>query len=242
MPLTAVAQQKIETTVPILVNYYGELDLKPCPDNLKELIYTILSHRTTKKNEQDAFKRMWEHWGGSWAAIQNAPVAEVVEDLSAVQFPERKAPYIQAVLKKIYDERGDYSIDFLSDIPTEQALEWLYTLPGVGIKTASLVLLFCFHRPLLPVDTHVHRVSTRIGILAPQTTPEVAHRDLLELIGDDPHRLYNFHFAFLRHGQRTCRFNSPRCEICPVKQYCDYYASLKSKTKGATAPEAPAPA
>jgi endonuclease-3 len=171
----------------------------------------------------------------------NIGAAGQIQDLAVVRFPERKAPYIQAVLQKIYDERGDYSIDFLCDLPTDEALTWLYTLPGVGVKTASLVMLFCFHRPVLPVDTHVHRVSTRVGILASRTSAEVAHRDLLGLIGDDPHQLYNFHFAFLRHGQRICRYSAPRCDICPINQWCDYYQSLPTDAISPASPDLAAP-
>ncbi|MBC7871387.1 MAG: endonuclease III, partial [Chitinophagaceae bacterium] len=141
-----------------LVATYGERPLTPCPDNLRELVVTILSHRTNKADETEAFNRMWQRFS-SWEGIRDAPLDGLIESLAPARFPERKAPYIQAALTRIFEERGEYSIEFVADLPTEEAMAWLMALPGVGIKTASLVMLFCFHRDVMPVDTHLHRVS-----------------------------------------------------------------------------------
>ena len=96
-------------------------------------------------------------------------------------------------------------------------------LHGVGIKTASLVLLFCFAKPVLPVDTHVHRVSQRVGLIGPKVGAEAAHHQLLALFPPDPYVLFNFHIAALKHGQQLCVWGSPRCEPCPLKDLCDWY-------------------
>jgi len=119
-------------------------------------------------------------------------------------------------------ERGEPSIDFLADLPAEQGLAWLEALPGVGPKTASLVLLFCFHKPVLPVDTHVHRVSQRVGLIGPRATPDQAHALLLNLLPHDADVLWNFHLNMLRHGQRICIWGTPRCEQCVLRSHCDY--------------------
>jgi len=95
----------------------------------------------------------------------------------------------------------------------------------VGIKTASLVLLFCFSKPLLPVDTHVHRVSQRLGLIGPKVSANTAHKLLLDLLPQDPHVLYNFHVTMLRHGQRLCLWGTPHCERCPLRERCDWYAA-----------------
>ncbi|HEX2619659.1 MAG TPA: hypothetical protein VHL11_05920, partial [Phototrophicaceae bacterium] len=108
------------------------------------------------------------------------------------------------------------------DLPVEDGLAWLMDLPGVGIKTASLVLLFCFSKPVIPVDTHVHRVSGRLGLIGAKVSAESAHHLLLAMLPPDPHILFNFHVAMLRHGQRICTFNSPRCPRCPLNTICDY--------------------
>jgi endonuclease-3 len=189
---------------------------------MHELISTMLSHRTTQKNEAIAYQRMWDTFG-SWEAVRDAPVAELVKTIDVSNFPESKAPRIQATLTRIIKEHGEPSIDFLRDTPTDEALDWLMSLPGVGIKTASLVLLFCFSKTIMPVDTHVHRVSGRIGLIGPKVSAETAHADLLLLLPPEPHVLFNFHVDMLKHGQQICIWGTPRCERCPMTDLCNWY-------------------
>jgi endonuclease-3 len=148
-------------------------------------------------------------------AIRDAPVEALIEAIAPANFAEAKAPRIQEALDRIISERGEPSIDFLRDPPAAEGLAWLMALPGVGIKTASLVLLFCFSKPLLPVDTHVHRVSQRIGLIGPKVSAETAHKLLLDMLPNDPPLLFNFHVAMLKHGQRVCVWGTPRCDRCP---------------------------
>ncbi len=205
-----------------LLATYGKNPLVPRREPMHELISTILSHRTTQKNEDIAYKNVWKRFG-SWEAIRDAPVEELTVALEPANFPEVKAPYIKGVLERIYAERGEPSIDFLRDLPVDEALDWLMSLPGVGIKTASLVLLFCFAKPVLPVDTHVHRVSQRLGLIGPKVNPNAAHHRLLELLPPDPYILFNFHIDMLRHGQQVCVWGNPRCERCPLTDLCNWY-------------------
>jgi endonuclease-3 len=205
-----------------LVAEQGERPLTPRRTPMRELISTMLSHRTTQANEEAAFERMWEQFG-SWEAIRDAPVDELTEALKPATFPEVKAPNIKTALARIIAERGEPSIDFLADMPAEQGLAWLMELPGVGIKTASLVLLFCFAKPVMPVDTHVHRVSQRIGLIGPKVGATAAHELLLELLPSDAFVLFNFHVSMLRHGQRVCVWGTPRCERCVLTDLCDWY-------------------
>lgn len=205
-----------------LLKSYGEHPLVPRRKPMHELISTMLSHRTTQQNEAIAFERMWEHFG-SWEAIRDADVDELVETIATANFAEVKAPNIKRTLARIIEERGEPSIDFLADMPTEEAMAWLVSLPGVGVKTASLVLLFCFSKPILPVDTHVHRVSQRIGLIGERVTPSAAHELLLPLLPKDAHVLFNFHIDMLRHGQQICIWGSPRCGRCPMTDICDWY-------------------
>jgi len=205
-----------------LMALHGAHPLVPRRQPMHELISTILSHRTTQQNEAQAYDNMWKRFG-SWEAIRDAPVDELTRALEPANFPDVKAPYIQGVLRKIYDERGEFSIDFLRDLPAEEGLAWLMELPGVGIKTASLVLLFCFAKPVLPVDTHVHRVSQRIGLIGPKVNPTAAHPLLLALLPPDPYVLFNFHINNLLHGQKICIWGAPRCEKCPLTDICNWY-------------------
>jgi endonuclease-3 len=206
----------------ILLERYGHQPNVPRREPMHELISTILSHRTTQRNEDSAYHKMRERWP-AWEDVIDAPTDELAEAIAESNYAEQKAPRIQAVLRRIRDERGELSIDFLRDMPLPDAMAWLTNLPGVGPKTASLVLLFCFARPVLPVDTHVHRVSQRVGLIGPKVDPTAAHPLLLALFPSDPQILFTFHIDTLRHGQQICIWGTPRCSRCPLTAICDYY-------------------
>jgi endonuclease-3 len=210
-----------------LTRHYGERALVPRREPLQELIMTMLSQRTTWQNEALAFQRMWGHYG-SWEAIRDADINELTALIAPSNYAEVKAPHIKAILARIIQEQGAPTIDFLAALPTEEGLNWLLSLPGVGIKTASLVLLFCFSKPIMPVDTHVHRVSQRTGLIDVKVTPEKAHNLLLDMLPNDPYWLYNFHVSAMKHGQQLCKWSNPVCERCPLTALCDYYQSLLS--------------
>lgn len=222
--LAAKAQQVYE----LLVERYGAQPLVPRRQPMHELISTILSHRTTQKNEAVAYDRMWKRFG-SWEAIRDAPPAELAQAIAPSNFAEVKVPYIQGTLAQIIDQRGEANIDFLADLPAQAGLDRLMALPGVGIKTASLVLLFCFSKPVLPVDTHVYRVSQRIGLIGAKVSANAAHHALLALFPPDPYVLFNFHIAALKHGQQLCIWGDPRCEPCPLKVLCDWYQANRRR-------------
>lgn len=217
-------RSKVQEVYERLLDMHGEHPRVPRREPMHELISTMLSHRTTMKAEDEAFHRMWERFG-SWESIRDAPLGELIESISVVQFAEPKAANIKRVLKTIIEERGEPKIDFLNDLSTEDALTWLVALPGVGVKTASLVLLFCFGKPVIPVDSHLHRVCGRLGIIGEKVTPAAAHQILLELLPKDDHVLYNFHIDMLRHGQRICVWSRPKCEQCLLTEICDWYQS-----------------
>ena len=214
--------EKAELTYQRLIQLHGELERIPRREPMHELISTLLSHRTTEAQEARAFEAMMKRFG-SYEAIRVAPFEELVEAIGGVNWPEVKASNIQKVLNRIQAERGELSIAFLDDLPTDDALQWLLDLPGVGLKTATLVLLFCFGKTVLPVDTHLHRVSGRIGLIGSKVSADKAHRELLALLPHDGHVLYNFHIAMLRHGQKICVWKNPRCARCPLTDICNYF-------------------
>lgn len=215
-----------------LVAHYGYRPWKPRRDAMRELVSTMLSHRTTSVQEWAAMDRLLQAYG-SWQGIADAPVEGIEAAIHGVNFPEAKARNIKRALRIIGERTGgSYNIDFLAERTVEQGMAWLTSLPGVGIKTASLVLLFNFHKEAMPVDSHVHRVSQRIGLIGPRVTPEQAHRDLLLLLPRDPDVYYNFHIALLTHGRRICTWANPKCERCVVNDVCNYYqARLAAKAK-----------
>jgi endonuclease-3 len=214
-----------------LTSKYGEVPHVPRREPMHELISTMLSHRTTQKNEALAYQAMIDRFG-TWQAIQNAPMEEIATTIDQAQFPGAKAANIKKTLERIYVERGEYSIDFLKDMPVEEALAWLTSLPGVGIKTASLVLLFCFAMLALPVDTHVHRVSARVGLIPEKASAEAAHTLLPVLLPPNPYVYFNFHIALLKHGQQVCVWSNPRCHLCPLSGICEWYQANRAGANG----------
>ena len=229
-------QEKALLAHQLLYPTYGELDIHPRRDPMHELISTMLSHRTTHADEEKAYYRMRERFG-SWENIAHAPVSELVEAIASSRFPEAKAPNIQKALRQIIAARGEANIDFIRDMPTEAALAWLMQLPGVGLKTATLVLLFNFHKPVMPVDTHVHRVTQRIGIIGPKVTAEKAHFILLDMLPKEATELFNFHVHFLKHGQRVCVWSVPRCEKCMLTDLCHWYQTHRLPEPGHRSPQ-----
>lgn len=209
---------KATMTYDRLTALHGSEEHVPRRDPMHELVSTMLSHRTTEANEARAFQAMWDRYG-SWEAIRDADADDLGRTISAATFPEPKAARIQEALGIIINERGEVSIDFLADIPAAEGLKWLMRLPGVGVKTASLVLLFNFKKRVLPVDTHVHRVSLRVGLIPEKTSASKAHDRLPELLPDDAYVLFNFHKALLKHGQRICKWSDPHCGQCPLVDF-----------------------
>lgn len=220
-------EEKALAVYRVLLTTYGERELVPRRAPMHELVSTILSQRTNWKNEELAYTRMWKRFG-SWEAVRDAPTDELAQAIAPSNFAEAKAPQIQRTVGTILELRGDTDLSFLQDMSVEEGLLWLTALPGVGVKTASLVLLFCFAKPVLPVDTHVYRVSQRVGLLSAQVkTSTAAHAPLFKILPHEPHLLYNFHIACLLHGQQLCTFNAPRCSRCPLAPLCSYFQETR---------------
>ena len=203
---------------------YGVQTIYGRADPMHELIGTILSHRTTHANEVTAYRTMRERFP-TWEAVRDAPPADLIDAIKTANYPEVKAPYIQNLLTHLIRETGAANIDFLRGLSTEDAMKWLTDLPGIGLKTATLLLLFNFHKPVLPVDTHVHRVTQRIGVIGHKVSAEKAHAILLACLPVDANVLFNFHKHLYWHGQRVCTWYSPRCGECVLRDMCDFYQS-----------------
>ncbi|RIV23349.1 endonuclease III [Fibrisoma montanum] len=217
----------------VLNQLYGVQEIYGRADPMHELIGTILSHRTTHANEVTAYRTMRERFP-TWEQVRDAPLPNLIDAIKTANYPDVKAPYIQNVLAHIIRERGDVSIDFLHDLSTEAAMKWLTDLPGIGLKTATLLLLFNFRKPVLPVDTHVHRVTQRVGLIGPKVSAEKAHAILLAYLPPDAKELFNFHKHFYWHGQRICTWYTPKCSECVLRDMCDYYQSGGTTTLSST--------
>jgi endonuclease-3 len=132
----------------------------------------------------------------------------------------QKAPRIQAALRRIREERGRHDLAFLAEMPPREARDWLTQIPGIGKKTASIVLLFCFDLPLFPIDTHVERVSKRVGLLPPKAPLDLAHEMLLDVVPGP--EMYATHVLLITHGREICHARNPRHDICPIADRCRF--------------------
>jgi endonuclease-3 len=205
----------------------------PRLDAVSELVLTILSQNTADTNSFRAFTALRARYDG-WDKVLAAPTDELVEVIRPGGLAPTKAPRIQHVLAEVHAAtHGTWDLGFLGTRPLEEARGWLVSLTGIGRKTASIILLFGFGRPAVPVDTHVHRVATRLGMLPPRTPLDRAHDLLEEVLA--PGEMYPFHVELIRHGRDTCRAPRPICGLCPLTDACAYYV-LAAKGKAPMAP------
>jgi endonuclease III len=196
---------------------------------MDELISCVLSQSTSDANRDRGFAALKRAYP-TWEAVRAAPVAELVDVIRPAGLANQKAPRIQEILTRIHDERGAYDLDFLGEIPIEDAKAWLQSLNGVGPKTAAIVLCFAFGRPAFPVDTHVHRVGQRIGFLPQGISAEKAHPVMEAIV--PPAAYYEFHILMILHGRSLCGARKPLCGDCPVAPFCDYYTAPDALAAG----------
>jgi len=199
--------------------YFGRPEWRDTLPPIDELVSTILSQNTNDVNRDVAFNRLRAAFP-TWEAVMTAPSQEVVEAIRPAGLANQKGPRIQAVLREISAERGSLDLTFLKDMPIEAAHEWLVKFNGVGPKTAAIVLLFSLGIPAFPVDTHIYRVSGRIGLRPEKMTVEQAHPYLAGLFPKDEY--YEAHLNLIRLGREICHARKPECTECPLKKFCQY--------------------
>jgi len=200
-----------------LVREYGEREWHP-RDPIATLVSAIISQNTNDANRDLAYHRLRERFP-TWEAVRDAPGEEVIAALRPAGLAPTKGPRIQEVLRYITQERGHLELDFLRELPLAEAKAWLTCIPGIGPKTAAIVLLFALGMPAFPVDTHVHRVSKRLGLIGPRVSREQAHVILEGLL--PPEIYYTFHLNLIAHGRRVCQARHPRCSECIIRKWCD---------------------
>jgi endonuclease-3 len=196
---------------------YGRPIPHPHHAPLDELILTVLSQNTNDRNRDVAYARLRERFS-SWEEVRDADEDEVEEAIRPGGISRIKAGRIQQILRAV----GDDDLTGLADEPLDEARDYLTSLPGVGRKTAACVLLFSFGLPDVPVDTHVYRVGSRLGLFRPKASFDEAHDELLRLVGDDADEAYEVHVGLIRHGRRTCTARNPGCDHCPLLRMCPY--------------------
>ena len=194
------------------------------------LVATILSQNTSDLNSGRAFLSLKAAFPGGWDAVRRAPVKDVADAIRSGGLADIKAPRIQRVLQLVFETHGRTDLQHLAEWTDEDIRVYLRGLPGVGAKTAACVLMFNLGRPALPVDTHVHRVAGRLGLIGPKVNADKAHELLRALVHDD--QTYSFHVHLIEHGRRTCHAQRPACQDCPVIVECDYYRAGKNTAGG----------
>lgn len=198
---------------------YGSPDPTPRFEPLDELVCCILSQHTADANSFPAFHRLRAAFP-DWAAMETAGEEVITEHIRSAGLARQKARSIVGCLREIRRATGGYTLEPLRSMPLGEARAWLERLPGVGPKTASIVLCFALGMPAIPVDTHVHRLCRRLGIVGERVGADAAHDLLLAVV--PPDLAFRFHMALIAHGRAVCRARRPRCSACVVADLCPY--------------------
>ena len=196
---------------------YGQFEQVPRYDPLDELIFTVLTQNTSDLNAERAFDRLKEEMP-TWQQVMDAPAEDIAAAIHHGGMANQKSVRIKAILRAIEADRGELSINFLREWELEAARSWLMALPGVGPKTAAVVMSFALGMPAFPVDTHIHRVSLRLGLIPPKTSADAAHA-LMESTTPESDR-FQLHMQLITHGRQVCKARRPLCDECPLSDEC----------------------
>lgn len=217
---------KIPEVMELLRKEYGNITWRSRTDPLSELIMTILSQNTSDHNSRRAFDSLLTRFG-SWEAVAEGSTDDIAEAIKLGGLAQVKAPRIKKILQQIQAQRGLLDLKFLMKMPVSEAKAWLGGLPGVGPKTAACVLLFSLGKPVLPVDTHIHRVAKRLGLIDSRVSAEKSHEILGEMVPAKD--VYQFHIHMIEHGRRVCKAQRPRCHECVLLRVCPTGQALLEK-------------
>lgn len=214
-----------ETTVGValkqLYALYGEPAYDGPDDLLGVLVQTILSQQTTRANCQRAFGQLLDAFQGDWRRCQMAPRAELEKIIACAGLAKQKSTRIQALLARLEEERGEYSIEFLREMTPDDARDYLISFKGVGPKTAAFTLMYAAGMAVFPMDTHIFRICERLGWIDASDSSAHAHRRMEALLPAGEH--YPAHMVLVQHGREICHARSPECEKCPLRDICLYY-------------------
>ena len=218
-----------------LLAAYGTPQNNPDYDPLGGLIGTVLSQHTSDINSERAYQQLVTAFP-TWEAVRDAPTYKIAEAIKSGGLANIKSARIQDILQTLtewQEQQGgsrtlsDYLSDELAKRTTEDAWRYLRTLPGVGPKTAACVLMFNLNRPAMPVDTHVHRTSLRLGLIGPKVSADQAHI-LFDKV-TPPAWVYPLHVNLIRHGRQICHSQRPECARCPLYSECAYVGSVNAQ-------------
>ena len=228
MPKTTRKQKP--TIAPELVQkrlnaIYGPIHWRPRMIALDELIFTVLTQHTSDLNAERSYDALRKAMP-TWASVIEAETQKIADAIHHGGLANQKSVRIQQILTEILHRLGHFELEFLSDLPLEEARSWLTSLPGVGPKTAAVVMAFSLKMPAFPVDTHILRVSKRLGLIGRKVSADQAHPIMENMIPSD--NRYDMHVLLITHGRQICKARVPQCGRCPLDQECP--ASTKKQT------------
>ena len=223
----------VDDAIRVLSAQYGPFEEEPRLEPAHEVVFTILSQHTSDTNSARAFKLLMDRFS-TLEAVAQGDVAHIEEAISPGGLAKVKAPRIKQVLNLMLELNGSLDLSFLREMPLEDAKAWLRQLPGIGPKSAGIILSFSLGRPAMAIDTHIYRVCQRLGLIGPKVNAEKAHEILEAAV--EPEKVYEFHLAFITHGRQVCKAQRPRCPECVVADGCP------SRDQFVADGQAPAPA
>jgi len=211
-----------------LIAFYGYPQWREPLPALDELVSTILSQNTNDANRDRAFNSLRQRFP-SWEEVRDAEPAEVIKAIHPAGLANQKGPRIQEVLRQITQQHNSLDLSFLHDMSSDDASAWLLKFKGVGPKTVAIVLQFSLNKPAFPVDTHIHRVSTRTGLITLKTSAEQAHILLAKALPKETY--YAAHLNMIRLGREICQARLPKCGICPITNHCNYFRFNRTQSQ-----------
>jgi endonuclease-3 len=217
----------IALTVQMMTEQYGPFDHEPRLPPTDEMVFTILSQHTSDINSSRAYRRLMESFD-TLEAVASADVPEIEKAIAPGGLAKIKAPRIKAVLNRILELNGSLDLSFLREMPLNDAKAWLRQLPGIGPKSAGIVLSFSLGMPAMAIDTHIYRVSQRLGVIGLKVNVDKAHDILEEKV--EPDEVLNFHVSYINHGRQVCRAQRPLCPECVVGGLCPSRKKFMSKS------------
>ncbi|HIM79959.1 MAG TPA: endonuclease III [Dehalococcoidia bacterium] len=239
MPTRSKAAAKIKSMpsidqiIRIMTDRYGPFAEEPRLDAAHEIVFTILSQHTSDTNSSRAYHLLMDKFGTLEEVARGEP-SDIESTIAPGGLAKIKAPRIKQVLNLILELNGSLDLSFLRELPLDEAKAWLRQLPGIGPKSAGIILSFALGMPAMAIDTHIYRVSKRLALIGPKVTADKAH-DILEAVVD-PDQVYPFHLAFITHGRQVCKAQRPLCGECVVAEACPSREQFMAPTE---APQEP---
>ncbi len=215
--MTGKLRDKTRRAERILRRRYGQYEWSGPSDVLDAIVHTILSQNTNDVNSARAFRSLRRKFP-TWTKVMKAPIVEVADAIKVGGLWNNKSRWIQGLLRWVKETHGRMSLEHLHTMTPQDVLDEMGHLPGIGVKTVYVTLMFACGQDVFPVDTHVYRVTKRLGLIPERISREEAHNLLGRVVTGN--KMYSFHINLIRHGRSICTSRNPKCEKCPLKRLC----------------------